>query len=224
VGLGLGGCLGPEYADKVTPLAEIPGLELVLESHSDTALILLTFDAEQLEGCPIGAPSLHATFNGAPLSLAERGGSDVLDRVGLSCFEPAFLGQMPAQSPGRFVVADDSLTISGEVGDALLPRAMALVPDGPWTFARGQTVTVRWTPASDLAAAVPKVKLGGQILATTPASGPDLITFTLPDAVLGAAQLFINFNRGRESVPCTAARCRLGSQEGGGVFQNIFIQ
>ena len=218
LGLGLGGCFGPSYVDKVTPLAEIPDLELELRRGTgSTTLIELTFDPEQLEGCVIASPSLGGSINGAPLAIGVRGRSDrSLDGYWLGCDEPRLGTLVPVQPPGHFVVADDSLTITGEVGDALLPRAMTPVPDGPWTFAPGQTVTVRWTPASDLAAAAPVVHLDTHgvthTFATPPATDGDLITFTMPNDARGAGRLFIYFERESEPVPCTGARCRVTFQ------------
>lgn len=229
LGVGLGGCFPPSYVDKITPLAEIPDLELVLRRGTgSTTEIELTFDPEQLEGCVIASPSLSGSISGAPLRIGVRGRSDrALDGYWLGCDEPLLGTSIPVQPPGYFVVADDSLTITGEVGDALLPRAMTPVPDGPWTFAPGQTVSVRWTPASDLAAAPPLVRVvtdgGSHTWGTPPTVDGDLITFTVPSDARGAGQLFIYFEREPEPVPCTGARCRVTNQRAT-AFQAISIQ
>lgn len=158
--IGLGGCLGPDRLDTFTPLAELPGLALELRyDHAPSIQIALRYDPEPLGGCVIAPPALTASFDGRPLYAHTWGRSERVDDEWVGCTEPLLNIPMPEPSPSRFEVRDASLTITGEVGALLGPRDTAPVPDGPWTFVAGQAVTVRWTPAGDLAAAPPVVEL-----------------------------------------------------------------
>ncbi len=226
--LGLGGCVAPEYVDKVTLLADMPALELEVRGLHDPVLqVVLSFDPEQLGGCAIVSPSLTASLNGGMFRIMEWGrGNYSLDYEWGSCKQPVLVLQKQGEAPHRFQVADDSLTITGELGDALLPRDMTPEPEQPWTFARGQTVTVRWTPASDLAAAVPAVKLNvpGGSHELAPVIDRDLITFTLPNDVLGAAGLSIGFAGESAPLSCTGAPCRIALGSSRRASRQILIQ
>ncbi len=226
--LGLGGCVAPEYVDKVTLLADMPALELeVRRLHDPVIQLVLTFDPEQLGGCAIVSPSLTASLNGGMFRIMEWGrGNYSLDNEWRSCTDPVLVLQKRGEAPHRFQVTDDSLTITGELGDALMARDMTPVPEQPWTFARGQTVTVRWTPASDLAAAVPVVKLNasGTSYELAPVIDRDLITFTMPEDALGAAGLSIRFEGESEPLSCTGARCRIALGSSRQLSRQIQIQ
>jgi hypothetical protein len=94
------------------------------------------------------------------------------------------------------------------------------VPDGPWTFMPGQTLTLQWSPASDLAMYRPSVyfvtddspQTGIEYTFLPVAIAGDQMTFTLP-RVTFAGKLEITLQDDQISdlarLHCVGASCRL---------------
>jgi hypothetical protein len=100
--------------------------------------------------CAEADPSIIATFNGVELSTEQTGDWACPGPVGGLCSVPRFALDDAAVAPDADLVLEDgSRSISIGLGDILLDRTATLVGGGDWTFRPGQTVTVRWSPATD---------------------------------------------------------------------------
>lgn len=132
-----------------TPLSELPSPELAIIAGPQSVAVEIRYNhmkTEPPQPCAILASDAEATVNGMPMTIIERGAT----KLGGCTWPVLQLDHPAAAAQTTLVVRDPSLTITADLADVLAPRSAQLVPDGPWTFAPGQAVTLQWSPASDL--------------------------------------------------------------------------
>ena len=187
-----------------------PSLELY--GGGETLIGEMTFGITDGPYCAVFDDSFRATVNGAPL---------VIDYPWVNaseyCLELDYkldfsLEDVPPSVPGTLVIADDSITITGDLGDIYVPTAMTI--ETPQPITRGSQVALRWSPASDFAKYTARVVITqgeGQIWTTEDLTfDGDRITFTLPvdGPPLGDDVLEVSMYTDRDSVPCVNATCK----------------
>jgi len=105
--------------------------------------------------CPLPDPSFKVTLDGTEPFMISPGDWACLGVPGAGCgYTRAEIADPDVVPDAQLVLEDRSQTISVPLGDALLERSVMLVGGTDWTFRPRQVVTVRWSPASDLAAGV----------------------------------------------------------------------
>lgn len=155
------------------------------------------FHAADGSYCPVLVPGFTVSVDGLDPAVVSPGAAHCDASLGLVCSRPSIEFTNPRYlqiDNAQLVLADNSRTITIELGDALKERTA--VPVGvPGSFHPGQQVTFTWSPATDLTA-LPE--LGGYV--SQPCSGAscpldgvkeyllapftrgtDTITFTMPD-------------------------------------------
>jgi hypothetical protein len=181
-GITSGACL-EEPAELTVSLAELPRLRMVYTVEDRDVRVWIEYARNDLGACAVLGPDFEGRVGGTPMEVVDRGGAIEGDLLG-DCDAPSLrLQNPPAVSPASLAVIDRSRVLSCALGDALLPRSIELVPEGPWELLPGQEVTVRWSPASDLARE-PKVWIEGESARPLTIQG-DLVTFKMPDSSIG---------------------------------------
>lgn len=205
--LGLTACF---HADDERPalLEDMPGLTLIVGASPVRAVVEIDF---RMDWCVILHDSFSAKINGAALPIENPGGGDES-----SCDRPRLrLDMPPTAAISTLSIEDDSVRVDIGLGDLVAPRTMQLVPEGPWIFDVGQTVTARYSPMADLYAPTARLVLSYPAsVGTLPelrnipftASGDEL-TFVVPDHV-GPGQLELRTPPpGPEPWPCPPLTC-----------------
>ncbi len=148
--LPLAACVSHEDPHPV-PLASLSGLHLSIWASADEVQVDLKYD-DAVSGCGSLLSSFDATVAGTAGPVETAGGKD----EGLCTYPVLRLASPPAIAPAQLVLHDESLTITADLDDALLPRSAHVVPA---TIAQDQSITLDWSPAADLAKYKPEVWL-----------------------------------------------------------------
>ncbi|MEJ7728544.1 MAG: hypothetical protein WKG00_04965 [Polyangiaceae bacterium] len=143
----LGSCLLSACGDA--EVRGLPGRVLsVIVRDDDPAdprtLVDLHYDVDRA-GCVTVGPSLHASIQGAPLTLLHRGRNQG-DFLRPACDPPAFRGpRRPDETVSRVVVGDATQEVVATVEALYAPRRLEV--SGP--LRRGERAMLRWTPGHD---------------------------------------------------------------------------
>jgi hypothetical protein len=134
------------------------------------------FDGDTLY-CAQLDPTFKATLDGVELPRVDAGEWRCYGPSGPGCVAPTLQLSAPAASPdATLVLSDRSTTLTLALGDLLAERT-ATPPGGNWSFLARQTVSVQWSPATDLASSSP----GASVSQPCPAC-PSGVTYTPLDA------------------------------------------
>lgn len=143
-------------------------------------------------------PGLGATLDGAALALGSLGGWTP-DNYPVCRMPGLFVAIAPsALSASVLTIGDSSKTVSIELGDRLQLRTALLVAPPAGGYRSGDTMSIRWSHAGDLATALPSlvVQRQPQPIAIPPGSitrAGDTLTFALPQELpLGPSTLRIH--------------------------------
>jgi len=185
-----GGCLPSDQ--RHTDLVGLGPVDLDLWIGSHIVTVDVEHHREPDEPCPVLGDDFAGQIGDLALSTAPGGMVDVCHAADMynpcspappRCELP-YLGfyELPGPPDAVLTFGDASRTIQCDLGDALVARSVVRVPDGAWEVARGEAVTVRWSPGGDVARLGIDVKSGAQLGLPTPVSSTngDLVTFTVP--------------------------------------------
>lgn len=182
----LAGCHSDE---SIAPLSDFSvvayvddGARITLEHEEDDGL-----DSRH---CLILEDGVTAAIAGVPFTLTTAGGWVENEYGGKDCEFPRLVA---ADLPE---VADATLTIGPlecAVGDALVPFAIELDPPGPWTFAPGQSFTVRAQKPADTFVLTAQVRESGASFPTElgQVSAGDTLRVTIPAHFAGDYELVV---------------------------------
>lgn len=183
VGLVLAGCV--DDGERVATLSELqPRIEIFVGFVKPSLEVTIVYDDFLLGDCAILSDDFVARVGGVNLPIASRG--EWFD-ASICTFPKLYTAERPQLPAAILELGDASRTIQCDFENALLPRSITPVPAGPWTFAPGQRVTVRWSPMGDLLRAEATVSFfgGRSVPAEAVSQTDDLLSFTVP-ATLGA--------------------------------------
>jgi hypothetical protein len=192
---GATGCFGPtrepmwRFEERATPIGSFPRLAVELGFLDDAFSMSLGFDPEVRNQCAILDASAGAFVAGTAMHIDGVGGHNDWE----DCLHPSFsLAALPDVANPRLSVVDPDEVFACELGTALArPPAPTLVPDGPWKFTPGQTITVQWpdgaTPAIDVrsynapvSATIVKTLGRQQQIKLSTTTGRGVLTFVRP--------------------------------------------
>ena len=140
--------------------------------------------------CPVLEDEFTATLDGTAGSIS-RGGWTCAGPSGMACAAPRVEFDNAVRTPdAQIVLTDSKQSLTLPLGDALVQRTMERLDQPDWTLQVGQPVSIRWSPAPDLADL--RVKVGYTLANVTPSAGwgidaaaititGDTINFTVPD-------------------------------------------
>jgi hypothetical protein len=216
------GCTWENDPDApVKPLSTLPSPTLVIKANLRKVEVFVQLDAFDARACPVLDESFEASVNTTPMVIAERGAS--IDSIYSS--EPCRWPRVVLDNPPAAASATISMTypehsIRVRLLDLLASRSAQPVPDGPWTFTPGQTITLQWLPADDLAARTPTIyfvtddlpQTGIEYTFLRVAVTGDRMTFALPNVTTpGSLQITLR-NPSDIMVPkleCMGGTCQL---------------
>jgi hypothetical protein len=193
------GCAMDTDPERQTDLAGLGPVSLDMWIGSETLSIDVRYDAPPGEPCPVLGDDFGGRIGGMLLSTFPGGMTEVCHAptTGQPCIPaaprcaPPYLGlsDLPRITSAVLVLGDASRRIDCKLGDALATRSMTRVPAGAWDVVRGQTMTVRWSPGSDLARFAIEVAFVERQRPMPPVAhviDGDLVTFEVPaDLELG---------------------------------------
>ena len=218
----LASCMwGSDPAPAVKPLSALPEPTLHVTANLRSVSVTIELDARAAGACPVLDDTFQATLDAVPLEITEHGASRGSNPVGEPCAWPSVkLDNPPASARAAIVLSYPDHSIRVDLLDLLAPRSAQLVPDGPWTFTPGQTITLRWSPIEDFA----NYKLSlefvtddapqiGVIYIALPAETvDDRMTFALPGATEEGSievSLLREMSSDTHMLPCAGASCWL---------------
>lgn len=180
----LGACASPESPGRTAALSDFTGeagliwhdsndeavwgLKEPLDSIERPETIKLIFTLEQpaYPDCLRIPDGTSASVNGSPMIIDERGSND--DYKGHHCTDPHFTGELRREaldgSDGVIRITDGKTSIAMHLPQLLSARQVDLQPT-PQPVARGQTLTLTWTPATRWAPQSGPKKLPKRVLA-----------------------------------------------------------
>lgn len=221
----LTGCLsladGGDPDAPLQPLSKLSGIKLEMSAGPSEVFVSITVDALANGACPVLDDSFQATLDGTPMTITSRGTSlDSIYSSGPCGWPHVELDHPPPADHASIAMIDPGHVIAVDLLDLLAPRSAQLVPDGPWTFKPGQTITVQWSPAEDLASGMPVVDFvadgtsgNGEYDHVPVAVAADRasMTLVLPTTTSsGHLEFWVHGNSIDISWPhCTGAVCRL---------------
>ena len=188
----LAGCIGESDPDALAqPLSTLPSPKLVIKANLRKVEVFIQLDAFRAGACPVLDESFEASVDATPMLIANRGAS--IDSIYSSdpCSWPrVVLDNPPAAASSMIAMTYPKHSIRVQLFDLLASRSAKPVPDGPWTFTPGQTITLEWSPADDLATRTPTIYFVTDDLPQTGieytflhvAVTGDRMTFALPNA------------------------------------------
>jgi len=211
-------CAGIDYHRdvRVVELADLPDVRLDVQYSASNSfgarksrLEVIVYYGEQVTiggrsglAAPLHAGNAYcagvddgitATLNGVELSNEQPGDWVCIGPAGAVCAVPRFAIDNPSVAPdAELVLEDRSRSITIALGNLLLDRTATPVGGGDWSFHPNQTVTVRWSPATDFITlpmggvtfyeACPDCDLGREVFSTPDLTRTqDTLAFTLPD-------------------------------------------
>jgi len=158
--LPVGGCFVPVSQGPATvdvTLASYGELRVDASAQAFTVALGKRFSIAQSTPCPLLGPELAAQLDGVEVPVTSRGGKigdepgdDVSDNL---CGNPLFeLDMAPPDGPSILEISDRATTLTCHLPDLKATRQVMAVPPAPgtWRWRSGDTVTVQWSPASDL--------------------------------------------------------------------------
>ena len=205
----------------VKPLSAMPEPTVFVTANLRSVGVTFRLDAGAAGACPVLDEGFQATLDGVPLEITERGASRGSHPIGEPCDWPSLvLDHPPASVSAAIVLSYPGHSISIDLLDQLAPRSAQLVPDGPWAFKQGQTITLRWSPIEDFAMYTPALLF---VTDTAPQIGviyvalprdvvDDRITFALPSATTEGSievSLYRKMQPDTHMLPCAGATCWL---------------
>jgi hypothetical protein len=210
-GLGVG-CLDPEL-ERSTDLAHIEVESLSMYVGSFTMWGDIHPVREERDPCQILGDDFHASVNEIALSAYPGDREEICDGESpkdckniARCHGPGVdFSWPPPIDAAELVIADHSRTITCHMGDAFAARTMTRVPDGSWSVTRGNAVTVKVSPASDLSRFVTDVFFApaGQAVRSVPhTKDGDTVTFRIPSLIPTGPQTLYMHLDGEEAPDC----------------------
>ena len=155
-----GGCFLPESQGPATVDVTLASYrELRVDASAQVFKVALgkAFLDAQAMPCPLLGPELAAQLDGVAMQVTSRGGTigtepgdDVDDYL---CGKPRLeLDMARLDGPSMLEISDRVTTFKCNVPDLKAMRQVMAVPpvSGTWQWRSGDTVTVQWSPASDL--------------------------------------------------------------------------
>jgi hypothetical protein len=180
----------PDHPHVATPIALAELSDLRLDIGLDLHTIHAVLGYHSPRGCVELDGATAATINGAAMTIESRG----FISYPINCHNPELsLTTPPFPTSAQLRLLDPEEIVSCDLGDALaLPPAATLIPDGPWRFTRGSTVTLRWPAAVQASAVRATVDVGfGALTAnTTVEAATGQLTVTIP-IVVGSGSLLL---------------------------------
>ena len=161
--------------------------------------------------CPLLADDLVATFDGAPMEIANRGGYDDTGWGDSGCdgFDLRLDNATPHAGESTIVIHDATATWT-IAGNDLLTDDLALVT----AVAPGTSATVTWRSAPSIDTAYAQLTSGpngNDVQSETPTTAGDAITIAITAATPGSATLTINAERTAPPTHCDGpSSCTIG--------------
>ncbi len=223
-------CAGADYVPytRSVQLTDLPLLRPIVVYHPGAPTVDIgirwsptEFDAPPgrdvgiRDGDIIYCPLFHFTATIAGSSVASPKGYGWLcdGPSGQLCITPTVTLDVPSGAPAPSLeLSDESISITRPLGELFAARSATPVDAGGWTLHAGETTSVRWAPASDLASyrtlevylTVPCATcMGGSTsvgLRDASSSG-ETIRFTPPADVMGPAKLSFHLSGGPIDQP-----------------------
>jgi hypothetical protein len=206
------GCTGPEL-ERQTDIAELQVDTFYMYLGSFTMWGDLRPQRDRRDPCVILGDDVRASIGDLELGVYHGGREELCDESNegdcedtARCISPGVdLAWPPPIADATLVLADHSGSITCRLGDALAARTMTRVGADTWSPARGESVTVRVSPASDVSRFVTDVYFApkGQPLLQVPhTKAGDTITFLIPTTLgPGPQTLYVHFD-GEEVPDC----------------------
>lgn len=205
----------------VLGLSHFSAAKVGFHANPRQVFVVIETDAFGVGACPILEDGFRAAVNGVAMEITSRGES--LDSIYASepCRWPTMnLDGPPIGADAVIAISYPGHAIQVGLADLLAPRSAHLVPDGPWTFTPGQTITLQWSPKEDFAIYTPTVdfvtddslQTGIRYTYLQAAITDDRMTFALPTETLPgklevamqkSSQVYIDWPR------CDGASCQL---------------
>jgi len=213
--LAVAGCTDPELV-RPTDLASLEVASFDMYIGSFTMWGDLRPVREPADPCAILGTDFHARVGKLKLSAYAGGREESCNSAdGINpCSEPIARCQAPFVSlawppplaVADLVVADRTREIHCALGDAFAARTMTRVPDGSWEVARGETVTLRVSPGSDVSRFAVEVYFiephNPQLVIAPHTVAGDTVSFAVPSVLSQrTATLYVHID-GYEAVPC----------------------
>lgn len=211
------GCLAPPELERDATFAELGPIELHVWIGSHSLSIDVAHRAAS-DTCPVLGTDFRGDIGGVALSTYPGG-------VVEHCYSPTTsqpcmpapstcdmpwlgFGDLPPPPGAPLTIEDASRIVRCELGDALVPRTVTRVPAGSWDASPGEAVTIRWSPAADLARLELRIGVNegyapAPIIPYTTAG--DLITFEVPRHLAARPHTF--FFAARTDVPLMTKGC-----------------
>jgi hypothetical protein len=217
----LGSCVWGIDPDAVKPLSALPEPTLHVSANLRSVSVTIVLDARAAGACPILDDKFQATLDAVALEITERGASRGSNPVGERCAWPSLeLDNPPASVHAAIVLSYPGHSIRVDLLDLLAPRSAQLVPDGPWAFTPGQTITLRWSPIEDFATYQPSLvfvtddvpQIGVIDIALPREIVDDRMTFALPiPHAEGSLEVSLirKMLNDSHTLPCSGATCWL---------------
>jgi hypothetical protein len=216
------GCMWEHDPDApVKPLSLLPPPKLVITANLRKVRVFIELDAFKAGACPVLDDSFEASVDATPMVIADRGASiDSIFSSGPCTWPKLELDNPPAAADAAIAMTYPEHSIAVDLLDLLAPRSARLVPDGPWTFTPGQTITLQWSPAEDLVDLTPTIYFvtdslpqTGTELTYLPAKvTDDRMTFALPNSTSPGSLEITLWDFRETTVPkleCMGASCQL---------------
>jgi hypothetical protein len=206
------GCTSPEL-ERETDIAELRVEAFFMYLGSYTMWGDLRPQRDSRAPCVILGEDVRAYVNDVELDVYRGGREELCDETNEAdcedtarCISPGVdLAWPPPIADAAFVLVDHSGSISCRLGDAFAARTMTRVDVDTWSPARGESVTVRVSPASDLSRFVTDVYFapkGQPLLHAQHTISGDTITFQIPSTLgTGPQMLYVHFD-GDEVPDC----------------------
>jgi len=149
----LTGCFLDSDPDApVTRLSSVTVMPTVsFAANGSRVRAAISVDARTIGACVTLDDEFQATLDGAAMAITSRGGAGGSLYSSEPCYPPTIeLVGPPAADRAVIAISYPRHAIAIDLGDLLVARSAELVPDGPFVFAPGQAIALRWSPASDL--------------------------------------------------------------------------
>jgi hypothetical protein len=191
-------CTEPEPdRERMASISELPKIQWMYLANPRSVAVTIHYDPRELGACAILGPDFEGRVNDTPMVVTQQGSSRGDD----DCHFPTLeLTNPPPAASASITLGDHSRSFTIPLEDQLVPRSVTLVPEGPWHLSRGQTVTIRWSPATDLGKQ-PSIRIKDLRDLPITIQG-DLVTLTVPDIpFLNMGDLEFWLHRGRLDEP-----------------------
>jgi hypothetical protein len=198
------GCQPELDLERPTDLVGLGPISLDISIGSHAFEVDLHHHADVEDTCPVLGDDFTAHIGDAPASVYPGGVVENCNSpdTHTPCIpEPATCGRpylgfidLPAGSDAILTFGDASRTVECKLGDALAARSVTRIPAGTWDVSSGETVTLRWSPGSDLARLGVKVMFDQghrEPIWRSPTIAGDLVTVEVPRLDTGPQKLVL---------------------------------